>query len=120
MLTRRRLHTSPEEREQALAFRITVVARGARCIVCGYTEEQARATGTRLTAHHVITQQHLRKYGYESLRWSVENGTPVCDEPCHRRHSSARERIPRAKLPVAAVRFAEELGMEWYLTRYYG
>lgn len=69
-------------------------------------------------AHHVITQQQLRKRGLLKYRWAVANGVPVC-EKAHTRHTGAVERLPRALLPPETVSFAEELGLVHLIERYY-
>lgn len=71
-----------------------------------------------MRAHHVVTQQSLRKHGLKVLRWETDNGLPVC-EGAHRRHHSGLLRIPRERLPAAAIRFAENAGLGYLIERYY-
>lgn len=69
-------------------------------------------------AHHVITQQALRKHGWIDFRWETDNGVPVCERG-HRRHHSGLERIPRDRLPRRAIDFANAIGLGWMILRYY-
>jgi hypothetical protein len=71
-----------------------------------------------LQAHHVITQQQLRKRGLIHLRWDVRNGMALC-ERAHSRHTTAVERIPYSLLSPENIAFAEENGLGWLLDRYY-
>ena len=71
-----------------------------------------------MRAHHIVTWQALRRHGLSDLRWCVENGLPVC-EGAHRRHHSGRARIPRERLPLAAIAFAESVGLGYQIERYY-
>ena len=74
----------------------------------------------RLEAHHVVTQQHIRKRGLDdALRWNVHNGIGVC-ERAHARHTRAIERIPRDCLPQSTIKLIETTpGLKGYLDRYY-
>lgn len=71
-----------------------------------------------MRAHHILTQQALRRHGLGQYRWCVENGLPVC-ELGHRRHHSGYARIARVRLPAAAIAFAESVGLGWMIERYY-
>lgn len=71
-----------------------------------------------LQAHHIITQQALKKRGLHGRLWDVRNGMCLCEQS-HRRHTLAVERIPFDRLPERAVAFATELGLDWMLERYY-
>lgn len=71
-----------------------------------------------LEAHHVVTQQQLRKIGRDDLRWDVRNGLTLCERH-HRRHTRALTRVPFELLRPENVAFAEELGVVWILGRYY-
>jgi hypothetical protein len=83
------------------------------------------ACGARglLLRHHVITEAHVRAAGGDP--WDLDNamalGYYACT--CHRDHHHAIRRIPRAKVPDAAVMFAAELlgseRAEDYLARHY-
>jgi hypothetical protein len=103
--------------------------RGRRvCPVC----ETAEQRGTNpLEAHHVTSQELIRKYvralrlpAYQAsemlarLRWDVRNGLPVCRR-CHDLHTRAQERIPLRLVTPGARQFARELIAEYLLDRYY-
>lgn len=110
--------TKAAEREALAAtrllFRIVVLALDQRCIV---HDDPADCEG-EIKAHHVITQQHLRKHGLAEFLWDPRDGTAVC-EGAHRRHHSGRDRIEITRLPLRCVKFAQELGLDWYIDRYY-
>lgn len=86
------------------------------CIVCGDRQH--------IEGHHVVPQQVLRREGLDHLLWDPANGVPVCDEPapnrCHTRHELAVARIPKDRLPEAAVRFAAAIGQSHSIDRLYG
>lgn len=69
-------------------------------------------------AHHILTQQQLRKRGLSDFAWDVRNGLGLCNRH-HRRHTRAVERVPYSVLPERAFVFAEEMGLGWLLDRYY-
>jgi hypothetical protein len=95
-----------------LEWKRAVIDRDAGCVVHHDCEGQ-------LQAHHVVTQQHLRKRGLSAWRWDRRIGLTVC-ERAHRRHHSARQRIPFDSLPLEVVRFvAGTLGLDWYLEKFY-
>jgi 5-methylcytosine-specific restriction endonuclease McrA len=85
------------------------------CAVCG-------ARG-RLVRHHVVLAQHVR--ALSGPAWDLRNamalGYFACC--CHRDHHHAVRRIPLARVPAAAIAFADELlgdaMAHAYLTRYY-
>jgi hypothetical protein len=115
---KRRPAMSAEEKRQAREF-YEVTVKGQRCAACGADERTARARGTRLIAHHVLTQQQLRRHGHIDKRWCPENGLALCDYPCHSRHTTRVEPIPRSALPKPALEFAMSLGLGWLLERQY-
>lgn len=94
----------------SLAWKRSVIDRDAACVVRHDCEGE-------LQAHHVVTQQHLRKRGLDCA-WDRRIGVTVC-ERAHRRHHSARERIPYESLPAEVVGFVTELVGPDYLVRYY-
>ena len=100
-----------QEVDPKLAFKRSVIDRDGACVVYHGCEGE-------LQAHHVVTQQHLRKRGFGDWAWDRRIGVTVC-ERAHRRHHSARERIPFDSLPLEVVRFVEKLGLAWYFERYY-
>ena len=67
---------------------------------------------------HVIPQQTLRRHGHRESLWDVRNGVGAC-ERAHRRHDNHQERWPRERLPGYVLEFAEELGLGWYMERFY-
>jgi hypothetical protein len=106
---------SLEERALAGEFHRHTVCRP--CVVCGRTQREARAAMTRITAHHAISQQALRRLGLPL--WDPRLGVPVCWEPCHRRHTSRHTPIRRSQLPPEALDFAREHGLEYVIEREY-
>jgi hypothetical protein len=110
---------STVEQAAAEAFFRSTVDRKARCVVCGKDKREARAAGTRLQAHHVLSQQALKRRGLHELLWDPRNGVPTCEYPCHSNHTSAYRRIPRAVLPPNAEEFAAELGLQHILEAQY-
>lgn len=102
------------EREARLAFKVKVLALDGGCVVHEYPTD---CEGD-FEAHHVITQQQLRKAGRHDLLWDPRNGATVC-ELAHRRHTRAIKRIPLDRLPARCVSFASAYGFAWLLDRYY-
>lgn len=103
-----------EQADEKLAWKRRVLDRDAACLV--WHEYECEGD---LQAHHVVTQQHLRKRGLHHVLWNRRIGVTVC-ERAHRRHHAATERIPLDVLPEEVVAFVRELGLDWYLDRYYG
>lgn len=104
--------------EARLAFRMEI--QGEACVVCGRTEAQAiLATGYGHQAHHGIRQEVLKRLHLHAYLWDVRNAVCVCEEPCHRRHTSRLERIRRSELPYRVVEFAQSLGLKEALFREY-
>lgn len=87
------------------------VCTGKPCAVCGVTQGKREA-------HHVTEAKLLKKLGLHDLLWAPENGMPLCTV-CHQRHTNAMRRIPMAKVPIVALRFAESIGQLWRLERHY-
>ncbi len=71
-----------------------------------------------LQAHHVISQQNLRKHGLDAYRWDTDNGLPLCKR-AHTRHDGAVERVPYELLREDNIRFAYDFGLDHLLDRYY-
>lgn len=71
-----------------------------------------------LQAHHVITQQQLRRAQLGHLIWETRNGLCLCERH-HRRHTNATERIPREKLRPATIHWAQTHGLGYLIDRYY-
>lgn len=103
-----------DERDVRLNFKVRVVALDGRCILHPFADE---CEGD-LQAHHVVTQQQLRKADRHDLLWDPNNGATVC-EKAHRRHTLAVERLPRYLLPSRCIEFARKHGFEGILSRYY-
>ena len=95
----------------SLAWKRAVIDRDAGCVSHHSCEGE-------LQAHHVVTQQHLRKRHLSEHAWDRRIGVTLC-ELAHRRHHSARERISYDSLPEEVVGFVTDLGLDWYLERYY-
>lgn len=72
----------------------------------------------RLEAHHVIAAQKLRRIGREDVVTDPRNGMSLCEKH-HRRHTLGFERIPFSALREETITFADELGLVWYLERFY-
>lgn len=92
------------------------------CAVCGKRG--------LLLRHHVIFEQHVRVEASaeqiaHGIVWDQRNalglGYYVCS--CHRRHTSAVDRIPASKVRVENIEFAIELlgeaRADAYIDRYY-
>jgi 5-methylcytosine-specific restriction endonuclease McrA len=108
-----------EARRVAKQFYDAVARPGGRpatCAVCG-------AKG-RMDAHHVISQQALKRRAAESgldpllLTGDPANGMPLCRR-CHEKHTNAVESIPRHLVPRSAWTFAASLGLTWWIERFY-
>ena len=91
-------------------------ARQGVCAICGESGLVFR--------HHVVLEQHVRTEHGDP--WNRANSLDIgawCEAGCHELHHSAAKRIPRSKIPPAAIDFAVELLGEArtsaYLARYY-
>lgn len=93
-------------------WRDAVLQRDRGCIV---HDDPLDCDGP-LQAHHVVTQQHLRKR--KLPLWDPRIGVAVC-EKAHRRHTSAVERISVECIPCEVLDYVAELGLGWMLERYY-
>lgn len=81
-----------------------------RCLQCGKPAAQL---------HHVIYQQHVKRYGGDL--GDERNLIPTCVR-CHERHHNMTEPFPLSLLPDAFYAFAAELmgpAAYLYLTRRY-
>lgn len=101
---RRRL--TREQRAAAAEFRGSI--EGKPCVVCGRDAEEA---------HHVISADYLRR-NHPGRVYEADNALPLCRD-CHGRHTNASRRIPIGHLLRVNREFADELGLGWYLDRYY-
>lgn len=114
-----------DERHRAAAFERAVKAP-KRCGACGHVATHPRM---ELDAHHVIPKSLLKRVERERglapgvLVWDPANGMPLCSERtpnrCHDRHTLAVARVPRDRVPAAALRFAARLGMMHIIERHY-
>lgn len=100
--------------EERLDFKTAVLAVDGRCLI---HDDPADCSGD-VQAHHVVTQQQLRKADRDDLLWDPNNGMAICDR-AHDRHHSAHERIPLARVPRRCIAFARRYGFEDVLRRYY-
>lgn len=72
-----------------------------------------------LQCHHILPKRVLRCEGYEDRFWAVPNGLVLC-EFHHMSHENRSRVIDAALLPSTAWAFARDLGMDWWLERFYG
>ena len=81
----------------------------------------------RLSAHHVVSREWLRRYirthalppgEASAVLWDVRNGLPCCEKD-HDLHTRAQQRFPAVLLTRANREFAREVGAEYLLDRYY-
>lgn len=91
-------------------FDRVVALQGPLCVV---TRRRAQH------AHHAFEVQWLASNGLGWLASDPRIGVPVTRR-VHERHTLAVRRIPRRRLPPSVELVAFELGLEWYLERYYG
>lgn len=92
------------------AWRASVVLGG--CVLAS-DECQGPVQG-----HHVLPQRVLKREGYEARLWDPRNGIGLC-ELHHTRHERRLAVVPLLLLPDAAIAFAEEVGLGWWLERFY-
>jgi hypothetical protein len=104
----------PSDPAARLEFKVAVLALDGRCLA----HADADDCEGPLQAHHVLSQQQLRKRGFASRLWDPANGMTVC-EGAHSRHTLAGERLALAIVPARCIRFAGELDLEYLLERFY-
>jgi hypothetical protein len=104
----------PSDPVARLEFKVAVLALDGRCLAHA---DQRDCSGP-LQAHHVLSQQQLRKRGFPERLWDPANGMTVC-EGAHSRHTLAVERLTIAAVPARCIRFARELDLEHLLERFY-
>jgi hypothetical protein len=85
------------------------------CAVC--TVEGGSCRGP-VQGHHIVSRQTLRRLGHLDFLLDKRNRLPVCEHR-HEQHTTAYKPIPREALPVSVFEFAHELGLTWYLDRFY-
>lgn len=102
--------------ERAAKARFDAAVQGRACVVCGTRRSE-------MTGHHAIEAQFLRG-SWPEFEWDPRNAVPVCpwwvDAACHGDHHAWMRRIPRGRLPASVETFADDLGLRWYLDRFYG
>lgn len=107
-----------EEREIRLSriFWEVVTGKGRkRCVRCG--------SAWHIQAHHVVSQQAIRKrcreLGIDPVEplWDPRNGMCLC-EHCHMNHEVAADRIPAKYLMPQHWTFARWLGLDHLLAVY--
>jgi hypothetical protein len=113
---------SEDELRRMAAFKAAI--GGMRCVVCGKTEREALEWSRRelgfavgLEAHHGVRRQVLRRLHLDE--WAEALATPVCQEPCHRQHTSRKRRILREELPARLTAYVQEHGLGLELEREY-
>lgn len=85
------------------------------CAVCVHEGGTCRG---QVQAHHVISQECLRKHGFSTRLMDLRNRLPVCEHR-HEQHTNRFRPIPRELLPASAFEFADETGLGWWLDRQY-
>lgn len=107
-----------ESDAHGLAFHARIA--GLRCVVCDRTDAEAvEEDGFGHQAHHAIRQEVLKRLGLEDLLWAPDLAVCVCEEPCHRRHTTRIERIQRRRLPSYTELFCVTHGLSRELEREY-
>ena len=97
--------------QEGAAFHAAI--KGERCVVCGRSKYEAwRETGYGHHSHHAIRQEVLRRLGLRHLLWDTGLAVCVCEEPCHRQHTTRHRRIRLAELPDRCHQFAARHGLE--------
>lgn len=81
------------------------------CAVCGSLHQRE--------VHHLIPKRLLKAEGHGDQLWNRDNAMVLC-RLCHARHENAFARIPASRIPHEGWRFAQDLGLDWYLERIYG
>jgi HNH endonuclease len=102
------LKRSPAKRRKSVpsGTRKRVMARsGGLCVAC--------TTAPAIELHHVLPVQK-----WPDLTTKPANLVAVC-RPCHANHETAFARIPRHRLPDAAIGLAHSVGAGWYIERTY-
>lgn len=71
-----------------------------------------------LQCHHILPKRVLRREGHEDRFWAVPNGLVLC-EFHHMSHENRSRVVPAAALSQEAWSFARDLGLDWWLERFY-
>lgn len=106
-----------DERED---FKVAVLAMDQGCIASRppTVGETFSPCDGEVQAHHVITQQQLRKAGLDQYLWTPQNGASLCYRH-HRRHHNRVEPVTIAMLPQRCRDFAAKHFLTPLLERYY-
>lgn len=108
---RRRL--TPDEMEQALAFKLTVIGRGCEI------HDDPLDCELPIQACHVIPKQSLRRRGLYEHVYDPRNGVAACYR-AHRRSDAGIERFPVETFSREFWQFADELDLTWLVEKLYG
>lgn len=102
---------SAREREQRDAWASNL----GPCMIC--PAEGAECAGP-VQGHHAIDKRALKRRGLHRYLWDLRNRVPVC-EWRHEQHTTRVKPIPRGLLPASVFEFAAELGLSWWVDRFY-
>lgn len=92
---------------------------GRVCVACPRKHAQPAVQAHHVVPRHaILTAPHLSVEERRALAYDARNGLPVCVR-CHERHTSAVERILRARLPASVIEWACEHGFEHVIERSY-
>lgn len=107
----------------AKAHRQAAVKQG--CVMCKHSpvEPSVRVAYygmlTKLEAHHILPQRHLKELGVPmEVMHSEANAMGLCAYH-HGRHEKWVERVPRELLPSAVYELAEAAQIGWLIDREY-
>lgn len=114
----RRKQRSVADSERQRYWKMTVTRGG--CVMCHAEPVSVEVRKTYyveladIQGHHILPQQALKRAHLEEFLWDERNGCGLCGYH-HPRHTTYRERMPRALVPETAYKFAAELGVEWLI-----
>lgn len=66
----------------------------------------------------MVSQEALKRRGFGAFLWDVRNKLDVCTFR-HEQHTSTYRRISADVLPDAAWAFAADVGLLWWVERFY-
>lgn len=98
--------------EQGAYWKQTIIRRG--CAMCRHAcppadiQASRRADISRLQAHHILSQQDIKRERFHDALLDERNGLCLCVYH-HQRHEARTEAVPRGVLPAAVFEFAAEL-----------
>lgn len=93
-------------------------ATGSVCMVC--PAEGGECDGP-IQGHHVVAQEQLKRRGLARLAetlWDLRNKLDVCRRR-HDLHTRAVKPIPLELVPPAALEFAVEHRLDWWVEKHY-